>query len=613
MIRSAREVTGQVVHQVVEQIDDVRRRRTAPLILELDLTEPVVDSVPHDPVSAVIARRRTSLRTIVERLHRAGGDPRVRALVAKVGGPRTPLALARAQELRDAVAAFRARGKLAVAWAETFGELGWGSVPYYLASGFDEIWLQPSGEVGLTGVASEVPFVRGALDKLGIAPQVATRHEYKNAAGMFTEKDFTPAHREATERLVASITDQLVEGVAAGRGLDPQAIRELLDRAPLASDEALEAGLVDTVGYRDEVYAAVRRRVAAAADGEAGGEGGTGDGSDDADGHGHGDGDRAELLYVARYQRSRLAGMSQRLTPSGAGRQKIALVPVTGPIHLGKSGRRPFSRESTGSDTVTAALRAALADDDVRAIVLRVNSPGGSYVASDTIWRQVGLAREAGKPVVASMGDVAASGGYYVSMGADAIVAEPATLTGSIGVVAGKAVVEGLAERLGITRGAVASSPSALRLSPFQPFGDDDWRRLDAWLDRIYGDFVGKAAAGRGTTVEQLHEVARGRVWTGADARERGLVDELGGLDTAVALARERAGLDAAAEPELVPFPQLPLLACLRPAASSEDEAASMARIGFDAWGAFAPLAAALGLPTAGPLTLPATYLPEAW
>jgi len=630
MIRSAREVTGQVVHQVVDQIDGARRRRTAPLVLELDLTEPVVDSVPHDPLSAVMARRRTSLRTILDGLDRAGRDPRVRALVVKLGGPRTPLALARAQELRDAVTAFREQGKLAVAWAETFGELGRGSVPYFLATGFDEIWLQPSGEVGITGVASEVPFLHDALDRLGITPQVAARHEYKNAASIFTDQDFTPAHREATERLVTSVMDQLVAGIAAGRDLEPAVLQPLVDRAPLAATEALDAGLVDHLGYRDEVYAALRRWVAATADrapdtlveartasvpAPAPGPGPDGD-APDTDAESDEAGDDVVLLYVARYHRSPLAELSQRLTRSGPGRDKrdrIALVPVNGPIHLGKSGRQPFSRESTGSDTVTAALRAATADDDVRAIVLRVDSPGGSYVASDAIWRQVALAREAGKPVVASLGSVAASGGYYVAMGADAIVAEPATITGSIGVLAGKPVVERLAARLGVGRGAVASSPSALMLSPFQPFSDDEWQRLDTWLDRIYDDFVGKAAAGRGVEPERMHELARGRVWSGADAHERGLVDELGGLATAVTRARERAGLPPDGPSDVVAYPQLPLLARLRPATSSEDEAAASVRIGFDAWGTFAPVAALLGWPTAGPLTLPGTVLPEAW
>jgi protease-4 len=576
MLERARDLTDQIVGQIGDQIDQARHRRTAPLILELDLTEPLVEGVPQDPLSAIRARRLTSLRGVVDGLHRAGRDDRVEALVVKVGGSRSPLSLARAQEVRDAVADFRAQGKLAVAWAESFGELGRGSVGYYLASACGEVWLQPSGEVGVTGVSAQVPFLRDALDKLGVTPQVAQRHEYKNAANTFTESGFTPAHREATERLVESMTEQMVDGIAEGRGLDTPAVRAHIDRAPLFADEALDCGLVDHLGYRDEVYASVRERV----------------------------GDDAVLLFVGRYQRPKLEELQRRIGKAKASPGKLALVHVTGAIHLGRSGRQPLQRESSGSDSVAAALRAAVADDDVKGIVLRVSSPGGSYVASDTIWREVGLARAAGKPVVASMGDVAASGGYFVAMGADAIVAQPGTLTGSIGVLAGKAVVTPLIEKLGIGHESVASGRHALMLSPLHEFSEDEWARLDVWLNRIYDDFVNKAAEGRDVTVERLHQLAKGRVWTGADAHEHGLVDELGGLATAVELARERAGLPANTEPELQPYPQLPFLTRLKPATSSDDPAAAIARLRFDAWGSFTHLATALGLPAHGPLTL---------
>lgn len=571
MLERARDVTD----QVVSQIEEARRRRTADLILELDLTEPLVEGVPHDPVSAVLARRRTALRVVLDGLRRAGRDPRVQALVVKLGGARSTLALARAQELREAVEELRQHGKVAVAWAETFGELGRGSVPYYLATGFDEVWLQPSGDVGLTGLAAEVPFLRGALDKIGVTPQIAQRHEYKNAANTFTERGFTAAHREATERLVHSTMEQLVAGIAEGRNLDAGDVRALVDRAPLFAPEALEAGLVDHLGYRDEVYAAVRERV-----------------SPDA-----------VLQYVGRYGRPRLAGLSQRIaqTPRGA----LALVHVTGPIHLGRSGRQPFARGSAGSDTVIAALRSATKERDVRAIVLRVASPGGSYVASDAIWRQVALTRQAGKPVVVSMGDVAASGGYFVAMGSDVIVAEPGTITGSIGVVAGKAVVDGLVDRLGISHERVATARHGLMFSPLQNFTEDEWARLNAWLDRIYEDFVAKVADGRELPSERVLEIARGRVWTGADAKEHGLVDELGGLSAAIEVAKDRAGLPPTAEPELLVYPRVSLAARLRPATSSEDPTAASAQIRLDAWGAFADLATALGLPTYGPLMLP--------
>jgi protease IV len=240
----------------------------------------------------------------------------------------------------------------------------------------------------------------------------------------------------------------------------------------------------------------------------------------------------------------------------------------------------------------------------VKAIVLRVTSPGGSYVASDAIWRQVSLAREADKPVVVSMGDVAASGGYFVSMGADVIVAEPATITGSIGVVSGKPVIDGLVERLGIGHDSVTGARHGLMFSPLQAFTEEEWERLNVWLDRIYDDFVAKVADGRGLPSDRVHDIARGRVWTGADARERGLVDELGGLEAAIALAKERIGLPPSADPELLVYPRVPLVSRLRPAPSSEDPAAASAQVRLDAWGTFADLAAGLGLPAYGPLML---------
>jgi protease-4 len=563
---------------VVTGIDEARRRRTADLVLELDLTEPLLQDAPQDPMGAVLARRRTSLRAVLQGLRRAARDARVRALVVKLGGSRSALGLAQAQELHDAVRDLRDHGKVTVAWAETFGEFGNGSVSYFLATSFEEIWLQPSGDVGLTGVATEVPFLRGVLDKAGITPQIAQRHEYKNAANVFTERGFTAAHREATERVVESVMEQLVATVAANRSLDAGVVRGLIDRAPLFSTEALEAGLVDRLGYRDDVYTAVRTRT-----------------SPDV-----------MLQYLGRYRRSKLAELSTRVAATPA--DTVALVQVTGPIHLGRSRRQPLAGASAGADTVAAALRSATKADNIRAIVLRVVSPGGSYVASDAIWRQVALTRQAGKPVVVSMGDVAASGGYFVSMGADAIVAEPGTLTGSIGVVSGKQVVDGLVDRLGIGHEGVAGGRHGLMFSPLQAFTQEEWERLNVWLDRIYDDFTAKVADGRRLSGDRVHEIARGRVWTGADAKERGLVDELGGLQVALDMARQRAGLPPSDELDARVFPRLPLAARLRPAQSSEDPAAASARLQLEAWGPFADVATRLGLTTYGPLMLPAEH-----
>src|SRR6202451_2448455 len=242
---------------IADQITKLRQRRTAPLILELDLTDGLAEERPADRLSAVLARRRTLLADVLDGLRRARGDDRVKALVAKVGGQN--LGLATVQELRAAIAEFRDAGKLTVAWAETFGEFSAGNVPYYLATAFDAIWLQPSGDLGLTGIAMERYFLRGTLDQLGVDFQVAKRHEYKSAAEQLTERRLSGPAREATERLAVSVTDQLTEAIAERRRLDPAKVRELIDRGPFLAAQAHEAGLVDELGYRDEVYARVKR------------------------------------------------------------------------------------------------------------------------------------------------------------------------------------------------------------------------------------------------------------------------------------------------------------------------------------------------------------------
>ena len=558
---------------VVSIIQQARERRTAPLILELDLTDGMVEAAPADPLSALMSIRRNQLRDVLDGLRRARGDDRVKALVVKITGG---IGLAVVQELREAVQAVRDAGTLTVAWAESFGEAGRGTVPYYLASVFERVYVQPSGDVGLMGLALEEPFFAGALEKAGVQPRFAQRHEYKTAANTFVEKGYTPAHRESSQRVVTSVTEQVIDGIATGRGLSRERVRELMDRGPLLADEALEAGLVDRLGYRDEVYADVRAQV----------------------------GDDAQLRYLARYNRAH--GLAKRLPRPGKN-DAIALINGQGPIRLGRSGRGgplPGQGAAMGSDTIGAALRAAVRDDRVKAIVFRVNSPGGSAVASDAIWREVVLARKAGKPVIVSMGNVAASGGYYVAMAADTIVAQPGTLTGSIGVVFGKPVINGLLDRAGIGMGSVAEGEHSRLLSVTKDFSSSEWERVDALLDRIYDDFTAKAAEGRGLSRERMDELARGRVWTGADAKANGLVDELGGLDLAFDLARERARL-----PEDAPirtYPQVSPLERLRQPESSEDRTAARAR--FDAWGSLGGLAARLGLPATGPLTLPGAW-----
>lgn len=561
--------------KVVELFNEAREQRTAPIILELDLSDGVVEGLPADPVAAILARRKTHLRDVLDGIRRGAGDPRVRALVVRVSGG---VGLAIAQELRAAVRTFADAGKLTVAWTESFGETGRGTVPYYLATAFDRIYLQPTGYLGVTGIALEEPFFRGALDKLGIAPRFGKRHEYKTAANSFVERAYTPEHEEMSRRLVTSIGAQIVAGVAAGRGLGEERVRELVDRGPLLSGEALEAGLVDRLAYRDEVYADVRAEVREAAGAE------------------------PLLRYVGRYSRSH--SLARRLPRPK--QDVVALVHGQGPIRLGRSGRSPMPGQGNamGSDTIGAAFRAAVKDERVKAIVFRVNSPGGSAVASDAIWREVVLARKAGKPVIVSMGNVAASGGYYVAMAADTIVAQPGTLTGSIGVVVGKPIVSELLDRLGIGMGSVEDGAHARMYSTTRDFTEAEWERVNASLDQIYDDFTTKVADGRGLSRERVDELARGRVWTGADAHANGLVDELGGLDLAIELARKKAGI--AADAPVRPYPHISPLERLKPAESSEDRTAARARL--DAWGPLAGAATRLGLPLSGPLMLPGNW-----
>jgi protease-4 len=478
-----------------------------------------------------------------------------------------------AQELRLGVRAFAASGKPTVAWAETFGA----TPGYLLACAFGEIWCQPGGTLGPFGIGIETTFLRGALDRLGLEPELEQRHEYKNAADRLLRSDFTEAHRASVERLAASVYEDAVAEIAAARRLPQDRVRELADRGPQLAQEALAAGLVDALAYRDEVYTQVR--------GQAGAD--------------------AYLLYLSRYQRSRsLAERARKLpTPPEDG---LALIYASGLIRRGRSGRGPLSSGAMGSDTVTAALRAATADRRARAIVLRVNSGGGSYVASDAIWREVVRARQAGKPVVVSMGDVAASGGYFIAMAANAIVAQPGTLTGSIGVLGGKPVTRALLERAGVSPDSVSDGAHADMFSTSRPFTQEEWAKVNAWLDRIYADFIGKVAQGRNMTVEQVDAIARGRVWTGADAAGNGLVDHLGGLEAAQDLARREAGLPGSAP--VRGYPRSTPLDRLRSPESSEDYAAAGASLLAESWGPVWRLAAGAGLSPYGPLILPGTW-----
>jgi protease IV len=515
-------------------------------VLTLNLNKGLVDGPPPDALAAIFGEEQPTLHDALDALERAGADARVKGIFVRLGG--NAIATAQVQELRDAIAALRAKGKFAIAYADTFGEFGPGTRAYYLGAAFDEIWLQPQGSLGLIGLRSEAVFLRGALDKLDVVPSFDHRSEYKTAMNMITERAMTPAHREETEALVRAIFDQIVRGIAKDRKLDEAAVRALIDRGPLLTDEALKAHLIDHVGYRDQAEAAARARA------------GTG----------------AQLAPVLSYLAG--AGHPHRSGPT------IALIYGTGLITRGPSTANPLSGSGLmGADTVAHAFDLAAADAGVKAILFRVDSPGGSAVASETIWRAVQHAHDAGKPIIVSMGEVAGSGGYYVAAPADKIVAEPATLTGSIGVLAGKFVTTGLWDKIGISWDTVSAGENAALFSTLENFSPAGRERFEAFLDAVYIDFKGHVAEGRKLSQDAVESIAKGRVWSGEDAKARGLVDALGGFSTALQLAKQAAGVPDDKDVTLKLFPPTEsvgkLLARLagHPPADEETQASTLA------------------------------------
>jgi protease-4 len=542
---------------IVRKVDTARHHGVpGGCVLELDLQSLPQESGGFDPLAMLTGNGKPLLlREAVAAIRRAAKDDRIAGLIARVQV--AAAAAGPVQELREAIVEF-SDVKPSLAWAETYP----GTMSYYLASAFREVWMQPSGTVGLVGFATNALFLRDALAKAGVQAQFIARGEYKSAANMFTQENYTDAHREADGRLIESLHEQVLAAVAASRHIEAADIDALADKAPLLREDAVTGRLVDRIGFRDEAYARIAELVGAR------------DVSPD-------DPDAPPRLYLSRYARTPTSAPS---LPGRKSKPTIAVVTLAGPIVSGRGGRTlsPLGTSSAGGDTIAAALREAGADDDVSAVVLRVDSPGGSVTGSETIWREVVRLREAGKPIVASMGAVAASGGYYVSMAADAIVANAGTLTGSIGVVTGKLVARELKDRLGIGSDVVRTNRNADAWSVNAPFTDEQHAHVEAEADLFYTDFVQRVADGRGMTVESVDAVARGRVWTGADALARGLVDELGGLRTAIDRAKALAGLDRDAEVKVVALPGASLLDVLRPKPSSQPAAASLP----DAFGA---------------------------
>ena len=474
---------------------------------------------PNGLVDQLIAGNTTTLRALIEDLQKAKRDPRITNVLLLPSGLDSPF-WGKVQELRSAIVDFRRSGKKVMAFLEYGGDR-----EYYLASAADRVVLLPTSPLDLTGVASYEVFFRGTLDKLGAYPDFLHVGDYKTAVNQFTEKGFTAAHREMSESLNRDMYDQLVKDLATARGKSEAEIRALFDEGPFTPEAALRAGLVDDLAYDDQLD------------------------------------DRMRALRFGSGNLPRIDGADyRRVTPGAVGirpRSRIAVLYAVGTIVSGRSGFDAGSGQVVGSESFVEQIRRVRDDPSIRAIVVRIDSPGGSSVASDVIWRELMITRDQkpSRPLIASMSDLAASGGYYIALPAQAIVAQPATLTGSIGVFMGKVAIGGTAAKAGITTETVKSGANADVYSPFAPFSPAQREKLGEYMEGFYANFVQKAATSRRMTTAQVHAVAQGRVWTGRQAREHGLVDTLGGLEAAVAVAKQRARIPADEDVDLVAYP----------------------------------------------------------
>jgi protease-4 len=454
-----------------------------------------------------------TVRAYVELIRKAKTDSRIAGIVLKPGGINSPF-WAKLQELREAIDDFKTSGKYVYAWLEYGGDR-----EYYLASAADRVYLLPSATLDLVGVASYEIFLRGTFDWIGTYPDFLHVGDYKTAVNTYLEKTFTPAHKEMSESINRSQFDQLVDAIAEARKKPEPEVRALIDQGPFQPVDALRLGLIDEVAYEDELDDLV-----------------------------------PELKDAKFIDAEDYAAVSWERTGVRR-RSKIAIINAAGVITSGGSGFDPVNGPVVGSDSLVQYIREARADSSIKAIVMRVDSPGGSSTASDVIWRELSISRENHRPVIVSMSDLAASGGYYIALGGDAIVAHPGTLTGSIGVYTGKFVISGSLDKLGANMEATSQGKHAEIYSPDRRFTAEERTKIQESMQVVYDQFIERTAAARHMTPEKVDEIAQGRVWTGAQAKELGLVDELGGLYKAVDLAKQRARLPLDEEVELVVYP----------------------------------------------------------
>lgn len=487
------------------------------IVLNLTLGDHQLSEQPHGGgITSMIEGASPSVYSIVAGLDHAAKDKNVKGVLLSLEG--NALKIAATQEIRDAIKAFKASGKFIYTYTDSFGEHSNGTKNYYLASATTKIWMMPLGTLNLIGVAVEIPFAKKALENFKIRPQMGRREEYKGMVESFTESDFTPPYKENMQRIIDALITQIVADIAVDRGLTVDQVRNILDTAPHLPEKALAAKMIDELGYKDQVRQAIEKRI----------------------------GKKPHYLPFDSYVHT--------LNTSSKG-EKIAVIYAEGTIAKGKAGWNPLSDESVmDAVEVAKSIRNAAEDNAIKAIILRIDSGGGNPIASELIGREMDRAKSK-KPTVASLSNYAASGGYWIACGAHKIVAQPGTMTGSIGVFAGKIVTEGFWENYGVHWGEIHNGNNSTIWSTGQDYSESGRKKLDEYLDQIYDIFLKKVSVGRNLSIENVRHIAKGQVWNGVEAKENGLVDALGGLTTAIEIAKKEAGLADDAPVTLVHLP----------------------------------------------------------
>lgn len=478
--------------------------------LELDLSGEILERATPNFFMALSGTQPLSMYDIWMNIKKAKNDSRIKCLLLRLGCIQSNWA--KINEIREAVLDFRKSGKKAYAYIEESPEF---DKEYYLATACDEIVLHPLGWFWVNGIGGYFPFLKKGLEKMGIEAEFEHVEEYKTAYNIFTEEGFTPAHKQMMESIYSNLYNNYVKKLSEARGKSEEEIKKLIDAGIYQGEKAMEAGLVDKLLFEDELENLLREN-------------------------------GKKLHKITHKEYLKIKSSSLGLDKG----KKIALIYGMGPIHTGES-----AYQTMGSSTVALWLRKARMDKSIKGVIFRVDSPGGSAVASDVIWREVVLTKK-DKPIIVSMSDVAGSGGYWVSMAAHKIVAQPQTLTGSIGVLSGKFNMEKLYEKLGITSEKLTYGKRADIFSTFRSMTSEERELIKKEILWIYDRFLTKVAEGRNMSKEEVDKIGKGRVWTGSQAKELGLVDETGGLSNAIKIAKDLAGIAQDEEVKLVVWPK---------------------------------------------------------